>query len=331
VAGKPADSIPPGKSGVPQLTVQRRSGVTPPPAATDTDAVELVPLSSPNLNTPSASGSRPGLASPKSKPPGIYLDRILPVVPVAALVGPYTNDRYIPHASELTEAVVRAAVVGGGRPPNPGELTRTPGGGWACRFPAKALGGMAHLKLEAFRQQWELDLDLSDPDRPILRKYQSLGFFSKLSGKSAGVEVVIDLPRTDRGEVTIEARLFGQVDRAFASSAQTAMPQMVEEMQKSIQNVPERRAAVRVPADFPMELYQLMNTGQILPAIPARCRDVSTGGVCFATRTSIHTSYVYAAFGGVGAAAGWAVLTRILRATLQGEDQVIGARFKMEV
>jgi hypothetical protein len=210
-------------------------------------------------------------------------------------------------------------------------MTRTPGGGWACRFPAKALGGIAQLKLDAFCQQWELDLDLSDPFRPALRRYQPQGLLRKLSGKSAGVEVVVSLPSTDRGEVTIEARLFGQTDAAFTRSAQTAMPQMVEEMQKSLQNVPERRASVRVPADFPMELYALMNTGQILPAIPARCRDVSTGGVCFATRSAIHTSYVYAAFGGVGAAAGWAILTRILRTTLLGEEQVIGARYKMEV
>lgn len=318
-----ADSIPPGK--VPALTVQQRSGSTVRPP--DWEA-ELVTLSSVNLAAPA------GYSPPSPPVPGgVFLDRILPVVPVAAFTGLYSNDRYLPQAIELAEAVVRAAVPGGGRPPGPGELTRTPEGGWACRFPAKALGGMAHLKLEAFCQQWQMESDLTDPQRPTLRRLQPQGFFGKLSGKQAGVEVIVHLPPPERsvGEVTIEARLFGTPDAAFTRSAQTAMPQMVDEMRTTFQNVLERRTAVRVPVDFLMELYPLANTGQVLPAIPARCRDVSAGGVCFATRVPIHTSYVYVAFVGVGAAAGFAILTRVLRVTLQGEEQVIGGRYKMEV
>lgn len=324
-----ADSIPPGKSGIPTLKVQQRSGTfTPPP---ERDSVELVTLSSVSITTPNA--RTPAPSGPPPKPAGLFLDRILPVVPIEALVGPFSNDRYLPLASELAEAVVRAAVPGGGRTPTPGELTRTSEGGWACRFPAKALGGMAHLKLDAFGQQWQLDVDLSDPERPTLRRFQPQGLFGKLAGKQAGVELIVRLPDTDRGigEVTIEARLFGQPDATFTRSAQTAMPQMIEEMRTAFQNAAERRTSVRVPADFRMELYPLANTGQILPAVPARCRDVSAGGVCFATRMSIHTSYVYVTFVDVGAAAGYAILTRILRATLQGEEQVLGGRYKMEV
>jgi hypothetical protein len=105
----------------------------------------------------------------------------------------------------------------------------------------------------------------------------------------------------------------------------------VEDVKKLIQNQADRRGAVRVPAGFPMEVYPVSGVGEVMPPLEAKCRDVSTGGICFETAEPVPTSYVYTTFAGVRATAGWAILTKLVRNRPDSSAHVAGGRFRTDL
>ena len=76
-----------------------------------------------------------------------------------------------------------------------------------------------------------------------------------------------------------------------------------------------------------MTLYPVSPDGEVRPAVSARCRDVSLGGVGCVGAYPAEVRHFYAAFEGVPAAAGWAVLARVIRTQPDADGQLLGAQF----
>ena len=125
--------------------------------------------------------------------------------------------------------------------------------------------------------------------------------------------------------------MFGSVDPGFIRSAALALPRMVEEVRKQLQNQADRRTAMRVAADFAMEVYPVSGAGEVLAAIPARCVDVSTGGVCFLAASAVPSSYIFASFVELPVTAGWAILTRLIRSKPEGSGQLVSGRYRLDL
>jgi serine/threonine protein kinase len=297
------------------------------------------------VNTPrpvTTPGPREEALVPLSRPefnhgPLVKLPRIFGVERIEILGGSRVEGTQRPVAAEVVEVVVRTAAGGAGQLPKPGELTAGPDGGWMCRFPVRPSGGVIPLKLDAVREEWQTSIQWPDDRTAVLRRSPGRpgGLMGKLSGgvKTGFLEVRVLLPPMNAavGDVTVTGRVVGHVDGEFGRTAARNLPKMVEDIRKQIQNQPERRASVRVPWDVPMQVYPVSGVGEVHPAVAAKCRDISAGGVCFETASVLPTAYVYAAFAGVGAASGWAILTKLTRAGLEGNVQVVGGKFRTDI
>ena len=82
-----------------------------------------------------------------------------------------------------------------------------------------------------------------------------------------------------------------------------------------------------------MTIHPLHSDGSLDRAIAGRCRDVSTGGVCFTTSDKIATRYAYVEFGGVVATAGLAVLLKLVRSQplTPGAGHVYAGPFRVDL
>jgi hypothetical protein len=86
-----------------------------------------------------------------------------------------------------------------------------------------------------------------------------------------------------------------------------------------------------VAAGFAATLYPIHSHGGIDVPIPGRCRDVSIGGLCFATDAPPPTKYVYAAFDAIGMTAGQAILVRILRTQTANRECLCGGQYRIDL
>jgi hypothetical protein len=256
------------------------------------------------------------------------------VVPVARLAGTSVPDA-VASGTEFAAAVVETAAAGGHIPQLPGDLGRLADGTWVCRFPSTVPAQVVPHKLGLLRDHWAMTMDQSDPDRIVLRKAAPGGLWGALSGKKGGVEVTVQLPKSGRqvGEVTVTGAVFGVPDRAFIRTAEDAIPKMIADVRREVGNVVDRRKTPRVPAAFPVKVYPLHSDGTVGPAVPGRCRDVSAGGVGFATGEQLATKYAYVEFGGVAATAGLAGLVKVVRSQspLTGNDHTYGAQYRTDL
>lgn len=343
-ARTPEPMVTPGSIG----WATRGDTATAPNGSTElTPAEPLPPLTGPpRLVTPKTS---PGRKGPASEPielvkatgghgadprVAVKLERIHAVEPVSLLRGGPREDGPVPKPVELIAAVVRAAAAEYPTPANPGEQVRLAGGAWTCRFVVRTGGGMIPHKLASLTEQWHADLTWATPTTAVFRRSQNPGLLKLLAGRpAAGLEVTVSLPpdAIGVGEVVVVGRATGDTDPGFAQTASRMLQRMVEDVKKLIQNQADRRGSVRVPAAFAMEVYPVSGAGEVMPPLPARCRDVSAGGVCFETAEAVPASYVYAAFAGVRPAAGWAVLTKLIRSRPDGPAHVAGGRFRTDL
>jgi hypothetical protein len=86
-----------------------------------------------------------------------------------------------------------------------------------------------------------------------------------------------------------------------------------------------------VACGLALSLYPVHSDGGIDDAIPARCRDVSLGGIGFSVAHSLPTKYVYAVFPNVGATAGSAILLRLVRVQSVGTERQYGAQYRCDL
>lgn len=331
---------PVGRTGLPEAETAPVGACVPTPAG------PLPPLTGPpRLVTPKPADARKAppsepivlkVASPPPPPAPcvvIRLGRIHAVEPVSLLKGGKREGGPLPKATDLAAAVARAAAAEHPTPANPGELVRLAGGAWTCRFPVRTGGGMIPHKLAALTGQWHAELSWPDPATALFRRAQNPGLLKMLAGRASGLEVTVHLPpdAVGVGEVVVIGRPTGGTDSGFAQTASRMLQSMVDDVKKLIQNQTDRRGSVRVPAAFAMEVYPVSGVGEVMPAMAAKCRDVSAGGICFETAEPVPTSYVYATFAGVRAVAGWAILTKLVRNRPEGPAHVAGGRFRTDL
>jgi serine/threonine protein kinase len=262
----------------------------------------------------------------------VNIGKIRSVLPVDRLLGNQAADPLL-SATAYVAAIVDAAAAGERLPVQPGEIGRAADGAWVVRFPTTAAGAVIPFKLQTVADEWGATIERPAADTVVLRKPAPAGMWASLKKKGGGMEVVVRLgPGRGVGEVTVTARVYGVPDAAFGRSAATALPQVVDAARRELQTLDERRKHPRVPADFPVALYPIHSDGSVDAAIPARCKDVSAGGVGLVVAGPLPTKYVFAVFEGVPAAAGHAVLLRLVRKENQpgNPGYTYGAMFRTD-
>jgi hypothetical protein len=151
--------------------------------------------------------------------------------------------------------------------------------------------------------------------------------------RKAGLEVVVRMPDPSHaiGEVTVTGQVYGSPGGGFVRTAENSIPQIIEEVRRQLRTAEDRRKHPRVAADFSVLLSPIHSDGGIDPAIPARCKDVSAGGVRLVTPGPITTRYMYAAFDGVPATAGLAILVKLIWRKKSDQGLVIGGQFRTDL
>ena len=257
----------------------------------------------------------------------VVLDRIRSVVPIGLLLGMESDELPLDPQS-FAEAVVTAAAGGGYVPHVPGDVGRLADGGWVCQFPSTVPATVVPLKLSVVREQWGVTVEQPEPGWLVLRRVAGGG--GLFGGKKFGFETTIALPPAGRavGEVTAATRLFGVPDQKFTRDALDLMPKLLADVRGQLGNVQDRRRNPRLASGATITLYPVHGDGGIDDAVAATCRDVSAGGLGFATAAPLPTKYVYAVFPGVTATVGQAVLLRLVRAQATGRETLYGAQYR---
>lgn len=320
-AGAPTQSFTlPAK---PNLTVPRasRSGLPPLVSASRTTLQTPRPPAPPPVVETLADEVEAGL---------VMLDHIRSVVPVGLLLGMESDELPLDPQS-FAEAVVTAAGGGGYVPHIPGDVGRLADGGWVCRFPSTVPAAVAPLKLGVVRDRWGVAVEQPEAGRIVLRRTAGGGGY--FSGKKYGFEVTIALPPVGRavGEVAAAAHLFGTPDPKFVNDALDLMPKLLADVRAQLGNVQDRRKHPRVACDAAITLYPIHGDGGVDAAVPARCRDVSAGGLGFVTAAPLPAKYVYAVFPHVTATAGQAVLLRLVRVQTAARESAYGAQYRTDL
>jgi serine/threonine protein kinase len=133
------------------------------------------------------------------------------------------------------------------------------------------------------------------------------------------------------GEVEVTGYVFGNPDQTFARKAVDGIPQLMEEVRRLLQNVPDRRKHPRIPASCAVTIYPITEDGMVQTVVSGLARDVSAGGVCCVTQGPIPTRYVFVEFPEVAVTSGLAILTRLTRSNLVGYEQVVAGRFRVDL
>jgi eukaryotic-like serine/threonine-protein kinase len=337
----PSDRVPAPGARAPSRPTGPGSQVTPPPARPVTSPPGRPahpPAQRPRLTTGSINFPTQHEAVDFDAPLAdeieggmVMLESILSVLPVATLVGQASAE---PSTDPQTfaSAVVRAAARGGHVPQLPGDVGRLPDGTWVCQFPSTVPATVVPLKLAVIRELWGVSVEQPDPAHLVLRRTAGGGGF--FGGKKKyGYEVSVLLPTGNKplGEITVLGRTFGTPDAKFAREAQDVLPKLLLDVRMQVGNVPDRRQHPRVECELGLTLYPIHSDGGVDAALAVTCRDVSLGGVGFASTVSLKTKYTYAAFAGVPAVAGQAILLRLMRVQTVGGERHYGAQFRTDL
>lgn len=260
----------------------------------------------------------------------VVLEHIGSVMPVATLVGMASNEMS-PDPQSFAQAVLLASAAGGHVPQLPGDVGRLSDGTWVCQFPSTVPASVVPLKLSVVREVWGVSVEQPDPAHLILRR--TCGGGGLFGGKKYGYEISVLLPTGGKavGEVTVLGRTFGAGDVRFAREAQDVLPKILLDVRGQLGNVQDRRQHPRIACGLGLMLYPLHSDGTVDAALAVKCRDVSLGGLGFSTPTALQTKYAYAAFAGVAATAGQAILLRLMRVQTLGHERHYGAQYRTDL
>jgi hypothetical protein len=250
-------------------------------------------------------------ASPSKK---VVVKPIRTVVPVGRLHGHSLPDTAT-SAHDYAASVVTACAAGTNVSAIPGDIIRLADGSQICQFPSTVPESFAPLKLGMIRDKWAMTLEVPEPGRLVFRKSSTGGLWSALSGKKAGIELVVKLPTGGKtiGEVVIHGSLYGTPDRTFLQASHTALPKMIDEVRRELSNVADRRKSPRLATDQKLLVHPLHSDGTVDPALVGRCRDLSATGIAFTLPTPVKMRYAYIEFEGVAPVAGQAILVKLIR------------------
>lgn len=211
-------------------------------------------------------------------------------------------------------------------------LGRTPAGTWIFRFRSVHPISVARHKIEAMKSdEWFDEITDRDSTHILLRRYASAGLFGRFGGKKAGLELEVAWPTGRGGEVDLTAKLFGEPDMKFSRGMAEAMPRIFNEIRSLLKAGDERRKDPRIPSKFALTLYPLKDDGEVLAPIPARCRDLSAGGLCLTAQLPLPTRYVYVEFSDISGIAGLGLLTKMIRSQPNGSEHLFAGRFRVDL
>ncbi len=338
-----------------------RTPFTTPSGTFSSPSGSLTAVSRPSLTVPGSrtlpslvTAARPKLVAPPPPPPpppaaedmayaedvvspGLVLDPIRPVVPVARLEGGGSPDDFAPSLADFLTAVVAAAAKGGHVPRMSGDLARLADGTWVSRFPSTVPVSVAPIKLSVVKERWGLVVEQPDPTRIVLRRPAPAtgGLWGSFTGKkvASGLEVVVQLPPSARGigEVEAAGRVYGTPDAAFAKSALETLPRLIEDVQRELGNVDDRRREARVRADLPVRLYPIHGDGAVEEQMFGTCRDISASGLCVVTPTRLPSAHAFVVFDGIQAISHAAALVKFVRSQPTGREVVSAGPFRGDI
>lgn len=312
-------------------------------------------MSNPGGRLVTPGGSRPGVQLPSTQPPSrgpfSAIDEDLPVAepemmgrvrvnPIKSVIpaGLLRGDdvpRAAVSAVDFAHAVVRAAAGTAQVPQMPGDLGRTADGAWVCQFPSTVPGQVVPLKLSVLKESWSVAVEQAAPDLVVLRRAAGGGMWASLSGKKAGFEVQVRLPRGGKsvGEVTLHGSIYGTPDKQFFTAAQDVIPRLVADVRRELGNVQDRRKHPRLATTMPVTIHPLHSDGTADDPVRGACADVSLNGLAFTARTPIETKYAYLEFDAVPDAAGLAVLVRVVRSVspMGSREAVYGVQYRTDL
>ena len=265
----------------------------------------------------------------------VKLDRIRSVVPVVRLLGPHWAEVRL-NGRDLVDLLVTTAARGNTIPELSGDFARNADGTWRCRFPTTVPMSVAPLKLGTVGEYWGTTVE-EEGGTIALRKFVSASLWGAFSGKGKknGLEVIVSMPKPGRqvGEVDITARLVGTPDANFTRAAQEIIPNVLTGIRRELANVQDRRKHPRVVTEMPVTVYPLHGDGRVEPSMAGRCRDISQGGICFATSARMPTTYAYLSFDSVLEIEGHAGLVQLIRGKPEptSRDHVHAGHFRTEL
>src|SRR5262249_28135797 len=126
--------------------------------------------------------------------PLALLDDLPPVIAVARLTGQGGTPALLVPPTEIAQAVAQFACPADSLLGVGWEPVQRPDASWLCRFPVKPLPGMVELKLRVLQEQWQYELSQPGPSTFLLSRYRPGGLWDKLTGKKAGIELLLRLP-----------------------------------------------------------------------------------------------------------------------------------------
>jgi serine/threonine protein kinase len=250
--------------------------------------------------------------------PQTQLDDLPPVIAVARLTGQSGTPALHVPPTKIAQAVAYCACPADSPHWVGCEPVQRPDASWMCRFPVKLLPGMVELKVRVLQEQWQCELSQPGPSTFMLTRYRPGGFWTKLTGKKAGIELLLCLPEGDQvdqgaGYAQIAARLVGAPHAGGPGASPDLLPELIGELRRQVQNLPDRRRRVRVPAELPVMLYPVNADGEVFRPIMGRGRDLSAGGFSCFTTAPMPTEIAYVEFGGGHEFVGQALLAKLLR------------------
>ena len=103
----------------------------------------------------------------------------------------------------------------------------------------------------------------------------------------------------------------------------------MDEVKNQLENKVERRVHTRFPINVPILAYPYYTDGEIDAPIPGQCRDISEGGLRFASPLQVRSDLIYVEFQGIEDVAESAVLLKVIRSGQDpgGEEFITVGRF----
>ena len=157
-----------------------------------------------------------------------------------------------------------------------------PGHSLEHKFFAQLAPGVAKLKVEGFRLQWNAAWVEICERQVVLLAPLTGTFWQRLMGVRPGLKISIDIPESAASAVS-EVRVLIQPvecgrETAVALMEETA-PLLLESLRTFFQAQPERRGQARMPFDQTVQVSPVWDDRTVGNPVVARARDISMRGI----------------------------------------------------